>query len=229
MDQTIPHWKRMRFKTNKVWMATDSQGNPIVKNDKVLIKYQLDQEHEYWVHPAGVAAVESEPSPRINRPEGAFAASRQKTKPPKKKSIEDPAPTIEKNAVCIFTDGASSGNPGPSGVGVVMRYGTRTKEISKSIGIATNNIAELEAIRTGLLEIKKTDLPVRIFTDSSYAHGVLALGWKAKKNPELVRSIQDLMAAFRDIKFIKVKGHSGMPENERADFLATTALRSDED
>jgi len=228
LDQSIPLWKRMRFKTNKVWLATDSEGNPVIKNNKVLIKYQLDQEHEYWVHPAGVVPIESAPAPPQNRPARASGGSRPEIKSKKAASVEIRTPAIEKDAVCIFTDGASSGNPGPSGVGIVMRYGTRTKEISKSIGIATNNIAELEAIRVGLLEIKKTGLPVRIFTDSSYAHGVLTLGWKAKKNRQLIASIQELMAAFRDIKLIKVKGHSGMVENERADILATTAVRRDD-
>lgn len=227
MDQTIPSWKRMRFKTNKIWLATDSKGNPIIKNGKVLIKYQLNQEHEYWVHPRGVVPIESEPSLRKNRSGKISTGGRPKIKPAKTKSLEDHASAIEKDAVCLFTDGASSGNPGPSGIGVVMRYGTHTKEISKPIGIATNNIAELEAIRIGLMEIKKNDLPVRIYTDSSYAQGVLALGWKAKKNQKLIKSIQELIAAFNDIKFIKVKGHSGMVENERADLLATTALRSD--
>ncbi|MDF1592181.1 MAG: ribonuclease HI [Desulfobacterales bacterium] len=226
MEQTIPSWKRMRFKTNKVWLATDSEGNPIIKNNKVLIKYQLDQDHEYWVHSGGVVPIESEPSPKKN-PSGKVSTGGQpKIKVTKNKSLEDYASAIEKDVVCLFTDGASSGNPGPSGIGVVMRYGTHTKEISKPIGIATNNIAELEAIRIGLLEIKKTDLPVRIFTDSSYAQGVLVRGWKAKKNQNLIKSIQELIAAFSDIKLIKVKGHSGVIENERADFLATTALRS---
>lgn len=229
MDQTIPSWKRMRFKTNKVWLATNSEGNPITKDNKVLIKYQLDQEHEYWVHSVGVVPIESEPSPRKNPSGEVSTEGHPKIKAIKTKSMEGHASAIEKDAVCLFTDGASSGNPGPSGIGVVMRYGTHTKEISKSIGIATNNIAELEAIRIGLMEIKKTDLPVRIFTDSSYAQGVLVRGWKAKKNQELIKSIQELIAAFSDIKLIKVKGHSGMVENERADFLATTALRSDND
>ena len=229
MDQTIPDWKRMRFKTNKVWLATDSEGNPIVKNNKVLIKYQLDQEHEYWIHPGGVAPIESAPSPQKNPSEEVSTGSQPKIKATKTISIEGHASSIEKNAVCLFTDGASSGNPGPSGIGVIMRYRTHTKEISKPIGIATNNIAELEAIRIGLMEIKKTDLPVRIFTDSSYAQGVLVLGWKARKNQKLIKSIQELIATFSDIKLIKVKGHSGMTENERADFLATTALRRDND
>jgi len=219
----------MRFKTHKVWLATDSDGNPIVKNNKVLIKYQLDQEHEYWVRPESVAPIESAPSGRKNPPEDASTGGPPKTKAAKTISLEGQAASIEKNAVCLFTDGASSGNPGPAGIGVVLRYGTHIKEISKPIGIATNNIAELEAIRVGLMEIKKTDRPVRIFTDSSYAQGVLVFGWKARKNQKLIKSIQELIAAFGDIKLIKVKGHSGMAENERADFLATTALRRDYD
>jgi len=229
LDQTAPSWKRMRFKTNKVWLATDAEGNPIIKNDRVLIKYQLDQPHEYWVHPGGVAPIESAPSPRTNPPEDVSTRGQPKIKAAETLSIEEHASSRGKDAVCIFTDGASSGNPGPSGIGVVMRYGTHTKEISKPIGIATNNIAELEAIRIGLLEIKKSSLPVRIFTDSSYAHGVLVLGWKARKNQKLIKSIQTLIATFGDIKLIKVKGHSGMAENERADFLATTALGRDND
>lgn len=219
----------MRFKTNKVWLATDSEGSPIIKNNKVLIKYQLDQEHEYWVHPKGVVPVDSDSSPPPNRPKDLSQASRPETGSKKAVSVEGHSPEIEQTAVCIFTDGASSGNPGPSGVGVVMRYGTHTREISKPIGIATNNIAELEAIRIGLEEIKKTELPVRIFTDSSYAHGVLMLGWKARKNRKLIKSIQELIAKFSDIKVLKVKGHSGLAENERADYLATTALRREID
>jgi len=225
LDLTKPSWKRMRFKNNKVWLATDSEGNPLVKNNKVLIKYQLDQEHEYWIHPGGVAPIESAPSPRKIPPEDVSSGGKPKIKAAEALPMEGHPSFFEKNAVCLFTDGASSGNPGPAGVGVVMRYGTHTKEISRSIGIATNNIAELEAIRIGLLEIKKTDRPVRIFTDSSYAQGVLALGWKARKNQMLIKSIQDLIATFGDIRLIKVKGHSGMAENERADFLATTAAQ----
>ena len=47
-------WQRMRFKKNKVWQALDNAGQPLVKNGKVLIKYQLEQDYEYWVHPSNV-------------------------------------------------------------------------------------------------------------------------------------------------------------------------------
>jgi ribonuclease HI len=130
-----------------------------------------------------------------------------------------------KDKICLFTDGATSGNPGPSGIGVLLRYGEHEKEISKYIGNATNNIAELNAIKAGLSALKQTDIPVRLFTDSNYAYGLLVLNWKPRKNQELVESIKKIMARFKDLQLIKVKGHSGHQGNERADDLATAAIK----
>jgi ribonuclease HI len=137
-----------------------------------------------------------------------------------------PADPPENTAVVIYTDGASSGNPGPSGIGIVMAYKGRKKEISRHIGNSTNNIAELEAIRTALSALKTTHIPVRLYTDSAYAVGLLQQGWRARKNQELVEEIRTLLKRFRDIRIIKVAGHSGVPENEQADRLATTAVRN---
>ena len=91
---------------------------------------------------------------------------------------------------------------------------------------ATNNLAVIEAIRTGLLELKKKNLSVVIYTDSSYAQGVLSLGWKARKNRELVDEIRKLIGAFKDVKLVKVRGHAGHPQNENADRLARKAVSS---
>lgn len=129
------------------------------------------------------------------------------------------------NTITIYTDGASSGNPGPSGIGVVLKFRKHEKEISESIGNTTNNIAELKAIQKALLELKRYDLPVRLYTDSTYALGILTKGWKASKNRELVTEIRNLIKKFSDIRFVKTKGHAGIPENERADALATQAAR----
>ena len=223
MDPENISWQRMRFKTNKVWLALAADGRPLTKNGKYLIKYQLDQDYEYWVHPDSVHPLEDagESGEKDIRPP---KAPPQKTPPPSSAgTVSGPG---GREAVIIYTDGASSGNPGPSGIGIVMQFGKHRREISRHIGTATNNIAELEAIKTGLLELKKTDLPVKIFTDSQYACGVLKLGWKAKKNKELIDDIKNLMSRHADLEFVHVRGHHGIAENERADQLATAAAQN---
>ncbi len=216
-----PHWKRMRFKQNKVWLAVDADASPLLENGKVLIKYQLDQPHEYRVHPSSVLPLESgaaelKAAPRTQKaaPAGAPRSGSQTV-----------TPEECENAVCIFTDGACSGNPGPAGIGVVLRYKGKDKEISRYLGTGTNNIAELEAIKAGLMAVRKRSLPVIVFTDSSYAFGLLSKNWKARENQALVAEIRALVTAFKQIKFVKVKGHAGHPENERADRLAVQALK----
>ncbi|RJQ81736.1 MAG: ribonuclease HI [Desulfobacteraceae bacterium] len=140
--------------------------------------------------------------------------------------IEAVSPEACANAICVYTDGACSGNPGPAGIGIVLRYRGKSKEISRYLGQATNNIAELEAIRIGLLAVKNRDLPVLLFTDSSYAIGLLTRGWKARLNTALVEEIRRLAGAFKQLRFIKVKGHAGHPDNERADRLAVQAIQA---
>jgi ribonuclease HI len=209
-------WIRMRFKQNKVWVEVDSDGKIKIHNGKVLIKYQKEQDYEYRVRETDLLPLDAESgevSAKTSRKPG--KSVNPSINPP---DLEDP------DCIRIYADGASSGNPGPSGIGVLLRYREHEKEISRNIGLGTNNIAELEAIRTGLLEVKNPDLPVRVYTDSGYAYGLLTLGWKAKKNMKLVNDIRVLMKRFKNLTFIKVKGHSGIEGNERADKLATSAI-----
>lgn len=216
----------MAFKKNKVWVATDQGQKPIIKNGKVLIRYQLDQDYEYWVHSKNIKPVEFLPSSekRENKEKGIRRSSKKRGS----ETTSDAKILTEtscEDVIYIYTDGASAGNPGPSGIGVVLRFGEHEKEISKYIGDTTNNVAELEAIRSGLMAVKNKNLPVRVFTDSRYAYGVLTQGWKAKKNQDLIESIKKTLSKFIDLKLIKVKGHIGIEGNERADFLATTAIQ----
>lgn len=206
-------WVRMRFKKNKVWVEADADGRPLQKGGRVRIKYQLDQPHEYRVKRNDVIGLDEKPA-ETPPPAPPAAGS---AKPP-----DDPggAPIVH-----IYTDGASSGNPGPAGIGVVLQCGAQRKEISEYIGRATNNIAELLAIQKGLAAVKNRGLPVRVYTDSSYAFGVLTLNWKPKKNTDLIGAIRRSMAAFADLKLVKVRGHRGVVGNERADELATSAIR----
>jgi ribonuclease HI len=105
----------------------------------------------------------------------------------------------------------------------VLRFGSHEKEISKHIGISTNNVAELMAIETALKAIRTTDIPVRLYTDSQFCYGLLSLGWKPKRNKKLVSAVRAVMKRFKDLKILKIEGHVGIDDNERADRLAREA------
>jgi ribonuclease HI len=224
------NWKRMRFKRNKVWMAFDSQDHPVLEKGKALIKYQLDQPHQYWVHPGSIRSVDDDTSDIGPKPESrqrSTSANRASGASSKASDELPPAGEVPKaGAICIYTDGACSGNPGPAGIGVVMLYKGHRKEISRYIGLATNNIAELEAIKAGLESVRNPNLPIVLYTDSSYSLGLLTKGWKAKQNQELVQKVRLLVNRFKNLHFVKIKGHAGHPENERADRLAVQAIQT---
>ncbi len=131
------------------------------------------------------------------------------------------------NEILAYVDGACSGNPGPAGLGVVMRWDRHCQELSEFIGNGTNNIAELTAILRVLEASPDKDRPVHIYTDSMYSIGVLSKGWKAKANRELIMGIRSLLAEFDDVQFFHVRGHAGVELNERADELAVLAVQSE--
>lgn len=122
----------------------------------------------------------------------------------------------------LYTDGACQDNPGESGIAAVMVYRQHIKYVARYIGVGTNNIAELTAIKVGLEQIKNSDLPVKVFTDSKYCIGVLTNdSWNPKKNIELISEIRETISKFKYIVFEWVKGHNGDLFNEIADSLAT--------
>ena len=137
----------------------------------------------------------------------------------------------EKKPVEIFTDGACSGNPGPGGWGAILRYRGVEKELSGAEPATTNNRMELTAAIAGL-EALKRPCGVRLYSDSQYLRDGITKwinGWKRRgwltadkqpvKNIDLWQRL-DAAAAKHDVHFIWVRGHSGHPENERADALA---------
>ena len=217
-------WKRMSFKRNKVWAEVSDTEALLVNQGKVRIKYSLSQDHEYRVSPDSLGP-ESEAAPK----QASKKEKKAKSKGPRsflpRKEPGPPAVEAPPGVIVIYTDGASSGNPGPAGIGALLLFGGHEKELSESIGIATNNVAELTAIKRALEELKRTDLPVEIHTDSSYCIGVLTKGWKPNMNSELIHGIRALMNRFDRLRLIKTKGHSGIPGNERADSLATAAVK----
>ena len=136
------------------------------------------------------------------------------------------AADIPEGAVVIYTDGACTGNPGPMGLGAVIIDGDERQELTEYLGTGTNNIAELAAIERALEAVPEDhrSRPVYLHSDSSYSIGLLTRGWKAKANVELVAHIRELVSQFRDLHFVKVRGHAGIPENERCDELARQAI-----
>lgn len=137
----------------------------------------------------------------------------------------------------LYTDGASRGNPGPGGYGVVLRSGSHYKELSAGYRKTTNNRMELLAVIVGLEALKKPGYDVIIYTDSKYVvdavekkwvFGWMSKGFAGKKNKDLwLRFLQ--LYKLHKIRFQWIKGHAGHPENERCDRLAVEAsLRKDQ-
>ena len=139
------------------------------------------------------------------------------------------------NKVEIYTDGACKGNPGPGGWGAILRYGTTEKEIYGANKNTTNNIMELTAVIESLKNLNKP-CELIITTDSKYVkngitewiHNWKKNGWrtaakKEVKNKELWVELDSLIQ-IHSISWDWVKGHSGHPENERADSLANLAI-----
>jgi ribonuclease HI len=133
--------------------------------------------------------------------------------------------------IVIYTDGAARGNPGPGGLGVVMIFGKHRKEISEGYRMTTNNRMELLAVIRGLEALKRNDLNVTVYTDSRYVADAVNKGWLLKwetkgfkkiKNPDLWMQFLPLYRKYR-VRFIWVKGHANIPENERCDRLAVEA------
>ncbi|MCC7538729.1 MAG: ribonuclease HI [Deltaproteobacteria bacterium] len=140
------------------------------------------------------------------------------------KGHESHPPKIAKDGglVIAYADGACTGNPGPSGLGVLLLDGDHRHELSESLGHGTNNIAELTAILR-VLEVVPRERRVEIRTDSQYAIGILSKGWKPKANTELVAEIKDELRG-REARFVYVPGHAGVAGNERADALARASI-----
>jgi ribonuclease HI len=137
--------------------------------------------------------------------------------------------------VHIFTDGACSGNPGPGGWGVVLRYGDVEKELHGGEADTTNNRMELMAAIKALEALKRPS-EVVLTTDSEYVRrGITEWigkwqvnGWRGadKKPIKNVDLWEKLLAAAapHDVRWVWVKGHAGHPENERADELARKGI-----
>ncbi|MEO1498197.1 MAG: ribonuclease HI [Planctomycetota bacterium] len=143
--------------------------------------------------------------------------------------------------VHLYTDGGCSGNPGPGGWAYLLIHPDSGKKLEGSGGEpeTTNNRMELRAVVEGLATLKRTT-DVELFTDSVYVGKGMsewmpkwkANGWRRKekgrwaevKNEDLWRQLDELAQSHR-VKYTRVAGHSGHPENDRVDELAVAAYQ----
>ncbi|MCL2501864.1 MAG: ribonuclease HI [Bacteroidales bacterium] len=133
--------------------------------------------------------------------------------------------------IALYTDGAAKGNPGPGGYGVVLVSGPYRKELSGGVSLTTNNRMELLAVIVGLEALKIPGSQVTVYSDSTYVVNAIEKGWllkwqakgfKKAKNIDLWLRFLHVWPKYR-VNFVWIKGHSGHPENERCDRLATEA------
>jgi ribonuclease HI len=213
-------WARRRFKGEQVWVRADESGQPVLDADgRAEMKYRETDSKSYRPSPGNLLPDQGGP-PGDPAPERKRSPSGSAKTPSKGASK---VPSVGGGAVEIWTDGACSGNPGPMGIGVVVIDGATRREKGEYLGVGTNNIAELTAIGRGIDLAGDGGRPMRVYTDSSYAIGVLSKGWKAKANQDLIAKLKRQLAPL-DVEFVKVAGHAGVPENERCDELAREAV-----
>lgn len=135
----------------------------------------------------------------------------------------------------MYTDGACRGNPGPGGWGVVLRYKGKEKSLHGGEAETTNNRMEMMAAIQGLESLTRP-CKVKLTTDSKYVmQGITEwiVGWKKNgwknsakqpvKNVDLWQRL-DQARSVHEVQWCWVKGHSGHPENERADELANLGI-----
>lgn len=221
-------WRIATLRNNRVYAHCDATGAFIVENGRVEIRYRPDDGRAYHASVRNLIAQENEPvlpEDTCVAVQQRIASKRVKKKSPKPIAVR-PTDSIDRGPeVVAYTDGACTKNPGPAGMGVVLNDGNCQRELFGYLGSATNNIAELSAIKEALTAIDEQSRPVRIYTDSRYAIGVLTMRWKVKANWTLIEEIKSMLAKFSDIELIYVPGHTGNALNERADELARRAIR----
>ena len=215
-----------------MFAKANADGSFVAQGGRVEIRYKQNDGRAYA---ASVGNLEKAPGATLfpdshcGDAEAAPGKTSSSGKTPAAKRASGGGPaaapvTLSATDWIAYTDGACSGNPGPAGSGfIVIPPGKSPVEGCEWLGVGTNNVAEITAVLRAVEAIPK-DVVAVVHTDSKYAIGVLSLGWKAKANQELIARTRAVLHG-RKVRFVYVKGHAGIPLNERADELAREAIR----
>jgi ribonuclease HI len=204
-------WQRMMFRGLKVYAEVDEKGDKVCRNGLVRIKFKEKDDRTYSARAENVVPIDER---KLIRRKGG--------------RVEDNKSDLRfdpQSEIVIFTDGASAGNPGHAGIGILMLYKNHRRQISRYIGKTTGNYAELMAVKVALSVVKRRSLPVKLFVDSIYTEGILTRGWKPRANVQIVQEIKTMMRSFADLQITSIKGHCGIKENELVDSLAREAIK----
>lgn len=221
-------FRPMMLRSQRVFARCDEAGVLVVSDGRVEIRYKKADGRRYEAAARNLSAA-SDGTLVTDEAMGEAAPVEKREKPspggPKAASASGPAPTkAAPGEALVYADGACSGNPGPSGIGVVLVTTTERRELSEFLGEGTNNIAELTAILRAAEAFPEGCDRLSVYTDSSYSIGVLAKGWKAKANVELIRKVKAALALLPAVDLHHVRGHRGVVLNEAADRLAVQAV-----
>jgi len=231
-ERAMP-WRWVILRGTRVLARCAESGELSAEGGRVEIRYRAQDGKAYraalgnLMPVAGEAVLPDSHCVDVASEGAASSAASRKKSPAKSVAAAPPPvdphdPTTE--TIIAYTDGACSGNPGPAGLGVVLCQGHSRRELSEYLGHGTNNIAELTAILRALEALGHSAEHVSVYTDSQYAIGVLQKGWKPKVNQELIATTKRRMQGFSKLRLVYVKGHAGIPMNERADALARQAV-----
>jgi len=225
---SVPEGASMRRRANNLQNLSDSENGMMMLDEKTPEEFSAALEEN-----AESNGLEAEVLLLIERPmEGGLDNDDNDNIVTMKGGLDN---DDNDNIVEIYTDGACKGNPGIGGWGAVLTRGKRVQDLSGTEKKSTNNRMELTA-PIKALETLKRPMTVEIYTDSQYVqkgitnwvHNWKANGWrtangKEVKNKDLWQELDDLVQKHQ-ITWHWVKGHSGIPGNERADALACEAM-----
>jgi len=210
-------WERRRYRKNKVWVRVDARGRPVLdERSLAALRYKPDDDRTYTVRPDEIAAVEAERSSAA--PAAAPAAE---TDGP---TSQPTAAQASDSSIEIYVRGSGTSEAGAAGLGVVLCWRDRRREIQRYLSKTTEQEAQLAAVLAALEAVHKPSLRVTVFTESCLGREGLPTHPAPPDGPALMEQIWRQAQRFETLKFLPTPSESR--ESARAERLASDAMHS---